>query len=150
MVQKTASLVLFGVVACGEAAFVHNMTPMNVPQHVQNGSSSSTLKMYVPGSSQERTVNKSSKTSLTAMIRDSGSSSTVESDTLPEFKTVHGMLSPRTVYLLEESYEAGSGCEEVGHFLKTYKQKGPMSCIQYLSDPVVLPALTKAMRDSVL
>jgi hypothetical protein len=32
-------------------------------------------------------------------------------------------------------------------FLKLYKSRGPMACLSMLSDPYVLPELTRAMRD---
>lgn len=76
-------------------------------------------------------------------------SSTIDSDTLPQFKTAHGLLSPKTVKKLEENYHVNMS-DEVGYFLKMYKEQGPMACVSVLSDPRVLPELTKAMRESII
>lgn len=66
------------------------------------------------------------------------------SDTLPSFKTAHGLLSPETVIQLEGmKYRS----EALNLFLRTYRREGPLSCVQLLSDPDVLPHLTRAMRD---
>ena len=45
--------------------------------------------------------------------------------------------------------EGGHSSAAVGHFLRRYRRNGPMSCLSMLSDPDVLPHLTKAMRDVV-
>lgn len=68
-------------------------------------------------------------------------------DTLPSFPTAHGILSPETVSRMDEMTNGGRGNEAVSTFLKTYRQKGPMSCLEMLSDPEILPHLTTAMRD---
>lgn len=72
-------------------------------------------------------------------------------DTLPSFPTAHGLLSPETVMRMEEmvEMEGGHSSAAVGQFLRRYRRNGPMSCLSMLSDPDVLPHLTKAMRDVV-
>lgn len=73
-----------------------------------------------------------------------------ECNTLPSFPTAHGILSPETVMRMEEMVEfEGHSSEAVDRFLKQYRRHGPMSCLSMLSDPEVLPHLTKAMRNVV-
>lgn len=73
-----------------------------------------------------------------------------ECNTLPSFPTAHGILSPETVMRVEEMVEfEGHSSEAVDRFLKQYRRHGPLSCLSMLSDPEVLPHLTKAMRDVV-
>lgn len=69
------------------------------------------------------------------------------SDTLPSFPTAHGLLSPETVMLMERRTSNTRRSSELTHFLTTYRQHGPMSCLPMLSDPSVLPHLTEALRD---
>lgn len=68
-------------------------------------------------------------------------------DTLPSFKTAHGLLSPETVVQLEEMEYRN---EALNLFLRTYRKQGPLSCVPLLSDPDVLPHLTRAMREIAL
>jgi hypothetical protein len=70
------------------------------------------------------------------------------SDTLPNFSTAHGLLSPEVVMsIANKSYiEAES---PLYTFLQTYKSQGPFACIFMLSDPKILSELTNAMRDVV-
>ena len=70
-------------------------------------------------------------------------------DTLPSFKTAHGILSPETVSRMDEMTAGGDGNPAVTRFLSSYRRNGPMSCLDMLSDPEVLPHLTNAMRDIV-
>jgi hypothetical protein len=71
-----------------------------------------------------------------------------EGDTLPAFPTAHGLLSPETVMRMEEMVDdEAHASEALLRFLKQYRRNGPMSCLSMLSDPDVLPHLTKAMRD---
>lgn len=70
-------------------------------------------------------------------------------DTLPSFKTAHGILSPETVSRMEEITAGGDGNPAVTKFLSSYRRNGPMSCLEMLSDPEVLPHLTRAMRDII-
>jgi len=61
----------------------------------------------------------------------------------------HGLLSPFTVSFIadvcpEESIES----KTLQSFLHTYRSAGPMACVHFLSDPHVLPILTKAMREA--
>jgi len=72
------------------------------------------------------------------------------SDVLPSFNVAHGLLHPHTVMKLEEQLMEGltGGQNRVAlkNFLKKYKERGPMASLSFLSDPVILPELTKAMR----
>mmetsp|Transcript_21906 Transcript_21906/g.52123 ORF Transcript_21906/g.52123 Transcript_21906/m.52123 type:complete len:162 (+) Transcript_21906:190-675(+) len=61
----------------------------------------------------------------------------------------HGMLSPEIVNRMDENTMNGRSNLAVGKFLHTYRRKGPMSCLEMLSDPEILPHLTQAMRDIV-
>ncbi|KAG7345232.1 hypothetical protein IV203_032763 [Nitzschia inconspicua] len=61
----------------------------------------------------------------------------------------HGLLSPEIVSRVDEMTEGGHSNRAVRHFLQTYRSQGPMSCLEMLSDPDVLPHLTSAMRDVV-
>jgi hypothetical protein len=68
-------------------------------------------------------------------------------DAIPSFHTAHGILCPHTVARMEKNTNGGRDEEAVKQFLDRYHHCGPMSCIDMLSDPEVLPHLTKAMRD---
>lgn len=84
-----------------------------------------------------------SKTSLPAM----SDSVLAPCDTLPSFHTAHGLLSPEVVMRIaaeNNDIEMGTPLHK---FLKMYRSRGPMACLPLLSDPSVLPELTKAMRD---
>jgi hypothetical protein len=61
----------------------------------------------------------------------------------------HGLLSPETVARMDEITAGGHSNEAVRSFLQTYRRQGPMSCLEMLSDPEVLPHLTQAMRDII-
>ena len=72
-----------------------------------------------------------------------------DSDVLPSFHTAHGLLSPEVVMRIADN-ASGHEMELDGplhRFLKTYRRRGPMACLPLLSDPTVLPELTRAMRD---
>eukprot|EP00429_Kryptoperidinium_foliaceum_P066263 CAMPEP_0176067502 /NCGR_PEP_ID=MMETSP0120_2-20121206/33694_1 /TAXON_ID=160619 /ORGANISM="Kryptoperidinium foliaceum, Strain CCMP 1326" /LENGTH=117 /DNA_ID=CAMNT_0017401121 /DNA_START=193 /DNA_END=546 /DNA_ORIENTATION=+ len=71
-------------------------------------------------------------------------------DTLPCFSTAHGILSPETVSRMDEMTQGGLHNQAVSNFLSTYRKQGPMSCLPMLSDPEILPHLTKALRDMTL
>lgn len=68
-------------------------------------------------------------------------------DTLPSFPTAHGLLSPQTVMRMDELTLDSERSEALSLFLRTYRAKGPMSCLPMLSDPSILPHLTSALRD---
>ncbi|KAL7547718.1 hypothetical protein ACHAWF_010998 [Thalassiosira exigua] len=85
---------------------------------------------------------RSKATSLPAM----SASVLCESDTLPMFHTAHGMLSPEVVRRIADTHEVELD-GPLHKFLLKYKREGPMSCLSVLSDPEVLPVLTRAMRD---
>lgn len=62
-----------------------------------------------------------------------------------------GLLSPAFVMKLEQRNFGGQRSSKlVAKFLGTYKEQGPMACLPFLSDPEVLPVLTKAMGDCQL
>ena len=65
----------------------------------------------------------------------------------PSSPLAHGLLSPETVSRMDEITEGGGHNHAVRSFLQTYRRQGPMSCLEMLSDPDVLPHLTNAMRD---
>ena len=71
-------------------------------------------------------------------------------DTLPSFRTAHGLLSPETVMRLEKMNTGTHRNEALVKFLSTYRKHGPLSCVPMLSDPDVLPHLTLAMREITL
>lgn len=68
-------------------------------------------------------------------------------DTLPSFRTAHGILSPETVRRMEELVDEEVRTEALKMFLERYRRNGPMSCLPLLSDPEILPHLTNAMRN---
>eukprot|EP00970_Alexandrium_tamarense_P001321 scaffold139_cov199-Alexandrium_tamarense.AAC.1 len=67
-------------------------------------------------------------------------------DTLPGLSTAHGLLSPEVVMRIADHHDLDQD-GALYRFLKTYKSRGPMACLPMLSDPMVLPELTRAMRD---
>mmetsp|Transcript_9523 Transcript_9523/g.17182 ORF Transcript_9523/g.17182 Transcript_9523/m.17182 type:complete len:191 (-) Transcript_9523:439-1011(-) len=69
------------------------------------------------------------------------------SDTLPSFQTAHGLLSPEVVMRIADGANDLEQGEPLHRFLKLYQSRGPMACLPMLSDPSVLPELTKAMRE---
>ena len=152
---------------------VEGFTGTGMPVH-QSSSSSSQLHMYAPKPSQsppkvaqQMIPNPSSiaPTSSSSMDKKKdppqqqkqryntklSHSVLADCDTLPSFPTAHGLLSPETVMRMEEmvELEEGASSAAVGQFLRRYRRSGPMSCLSMLSDPDVLPHLTKAMRDVV-
>ena len=68
-----------------------------------------------------------------------------KSDTLPNFSTAHGLLSPDVVKRIADSKDLELNGPLV-KFLDTYLSRGPMACLFMLGDPKILPELTKAMR----
>lgn len=83
-----------------------------------------------------------SKSSLPAM----SPSVLATCDTLPSFQTAHGLLSPEVVMRIADSNDLDQD-GALHKFLTTYKRQGPMACLPMLSDPSILPELTRAMRD---
>ncbi|KAK1748444.1 hypothetical protein QTG54_000383 [Skeletonema marinoi] len=67
------------------------------------------------------------------------------SDTLPNFSTARGLLSPDVVMRIVDSNDLELN-GPLDTFLDTYLSRGPMACLSMLSDPKILPELTKAMR----
>jgi hypothetical protein len=90
----------------------------------------------------KQSIPRKSSSSLPAMSQ----SVLAESDTLPSFSTAHGLLSPEVVMRIADSNDLEMN-GALHKFLKTYKSRGPMACLSMLSDPDVLPELTRAMRD---
>lgn len=92
---------------------------------------------------QQKSNERSTKTKLSNSVLAS-------CDTLPSFRTAHGLLSPETVMRLEamrSSSPRNNKNQALSTFLHTYRTHGPLSCVPMLSDPDVLPHLTLAMRD---
>jgi len=58
----------------------------------------------------------------------------------------HGILCPETVSKMDELTQGGRSNRAVKAFLDRYRRCGPMSCMELLSDPEILPHLTKTMR----
>mmetsp|Transcript_11890 Transcript_11890/g.27782 ORF Transcript_11890/g.27782 Transcript_11890/m.27782 type:complete len:166 (-) Transcript_11890:442-939(-) len=87
--------------------------------------------------------------SQAAMNTDAGIGGPRRRKTSPLTGAAHGILSPEIVNRMDENTVNGRSNPAVENFLLTYKRKGPMSCLEMLSDPDVLPHLTQAMRDIV-
>jgi len=103
-------------------------------------------------SSQEKKTNEPQQAGLSqaAINTDAGFTGAQQhrrSAPLPN--AAHGILSPETVARMDENTANGRSNPAVEDFLKTYRRKGPMSCLEMLSDPEILPHLTQAMRDIV-
>jgi hypothetical protein len=119
------------------------------------------ISMYIPSTSptsqtppmagqkiQGSTPSKGNGKRSQARSKISMSSSVLAScDTLPSFPTAHGLLSPQTVMRMDELTLGSERSEALSLFLRTYRAKGPMSCLPMLSDPSILPHLTSALRD---
>lgn len=58
----------------------------------------------------------------------------------------HGILCPETVSKMDELTRGGRSNRAVKAFLDRYRRYGPMSCMELLSDPEILPHLTTTMR----
>lgn len=118
--------------------------PVSQPQSPVAVSVSRTMLKY-PGNNYQvknavQQKQRSSKTKLSNSVLAS-------CDTLPSFRTAHGLLSPETVMRLEEMRSSRKNNQALTNFLSTYRQHGPLSCVPMLSDPDVLPHLTLAMRE---
>jgi len=61
----------------------------------------------------------------------------------------HGILCPETVTKMETATQGGRNNRAVKAFLERYHKHGPMSCMELLSDPEILPHLTSTMRGLV-
>ena len=59
----------------------------------------------------------------------------------------HGILCPETVTKMKTAAMGGRSNRVVKTFIDRYHKHGPMSCMELLSDPEILPHLTAAMRD---
>ena len=93
-----------------------------------------------------RIATPSGGTSSTTELPAMSASVLAPSDILPAFHTAHGLLSPEVVRRIGDMHDLDLG-SPLHKFLMTYKRHGPMSCLPMLSDPCVLPVLTKAMRE---
>ena len=123
------------------------LSPVSQPQSPVAVSISRTM-LKNPGNNYQaknpvQQQSRSSKTKLSNSVLAS-------CDTLPSFRTAHGLLSPETVMRLEEMRSSRKNNQALATFLSTYRQHGPLSCVPMLSDPDVLPHLTLAMRDIAL
>jgi hypothetical protein len=125
----------FGSRQRNQPSVTHQPTSVEAPK-------SSTSQKMLPNKSGNPLVKNTRK------VRESKSklshSVLASCDTLPSFPTAHGLLSPETVMRLEEMK---NGSKEVQRFLSTYRSHGPLSCVSMLSDPEILPHLTRAMRE---
>ena len=65
----------------------------------------------------------------------------------PVSPVAHGLLCPETIHKMEEAMARGRGNPAIKGFLDRYHRLGPMSCMELLSDPEILPHLTNTMRD---
>jgi hypothetical protein len=121
--------------------------PLSQPSHpVASPQSPVTTPKMLKNPGNPRVKNKSTRTENLKL----SNSVLASCDTLPSFRTAHGLLSPETVLRLEERNGAGDHNEAIGRFLKTYRKSGPLSCVPMLSDPAILPHLTLAMREIAL
>lgn len=122
-------------------------SPVSQPQSPVAVSVSRTMLKFPANSYQVKNPvqqkQRSSKTKLSNSVLAS-------CDTLPSFRTAHGLLSPETVMRLEEMRSSRKNNQALTNFLSTYRQHGPLSCVPMLSDPDVLPHLTLAMREIAL
>mmetsp|Transcript_28017 Transcript_28017/g.61738 ORF Transcript_28017/g.61738 Transcript_28017/m.61738 type:complete len:167 (+) Transcript_28017:56-556(+) len=101
------------------------------------------------GSSDSHLNQRSAGLSQAAMNTDAGFAGPSRRLSAPPHGAAHGILSPEIVARMDENTVNGRSNPAVENFLLTYKRKGPMSCLEMLSDPDVLPHLTQAMRDIV-
>ena len=135
-------------------------TKSNGPRRRSSNTHRAPVTMYVPANTPTSetpsiTAQKMLKTPGTPRINNSPRKSTVKlsqsvlasCDTLPSFRTAHGILSPETVRRMEELVDEEDRSEALKQFLERYRRQGPMSCLPMLSDPDVLPHLTMAMRN---
>lgn len=118
-------------------------TPPSVTAANHHHQRSPRLAPAQPGGLPGRSVASRSKTSLPAM----SDSVLAPSDTLPSFHTAHGLLSPEVVMRIADTQDDLEVGAPLHKFLKLYKSRGPMACLPMLSDPCVLPELTRAMRE---
>ena len=114
-----------------------------------NNNYESTQTNSLPGTSQQMLKNLGSDQERRSHWKLSNSV-LADCDTLPSFSTAHGLLSPETVSRMDENTHGGSGNRVVAQFLQMYRRNGPMSCLPMLSDPTILPHLTRALRDITL
>ncbi|CAJ1892544.1 unnamed protein product [Cylindrotheca closterium] len=75
-----------------------------------------------------------------AKSSDDGSHPTHSSST--GLRMAHGAICPETIAIFEKNSNPA-----IRRFVDTYHKRGPLACEDLLSDPEVLPHLTKAMRD---
>ncbi|KAL3943924.1 MAG: hypothetical protein SGBAC_002001 [Bacillariaceae sp.] len=57
-------------------------------------------------------------------------------------RMAHGAICPETIAIFEKDPNPA-----IRRFVETYHKRGPLACEDLLSDPDVLPHLTRAMRD---
>merc|ERR1711907_188068 len=133
-------------------AFGTKKSPTKLSPPTQNPGSSSSSEPAHKIVPQHANVGSSSTLSYAKVDTDAAFSSRrrrKSSSTGGSFPgSAHGMLSPEMVERMDENIaNSGSSNPAVENFLRTYRLKGPMSCLEMLSDPEVLPHLTRAMRD---
>lgn len=109
-------------------------------KYISSRSSHRELTMYMPS--------QSSTPPMRSIVDLQLSPSVVSScDALPSFHPAHGLLSPETVMQLDKMTAKRGRSKAIDIFFTTYRREGPMSCLEMLSDPDILPELTSAMRD---
>jgi hypothetical protein len=155
----------FLLAVCLRATMAWTNKPYGARRHPS--SSQRPTKMYVPPSTTNTPLATESSPTTTAqhMLKVPGNPRTsnhhprgktsvklsqsvlASCDTLPSFRTAHGILSPETVRRMEELVDEEYRSEALIQFLDRYRRQGPMSCLPMLSDPDVLPHLTNAMRN---
>jgi len=121
------------------------------PEMVRGHMSSGETKSNVSYSPFVDLVDGGGSYSAQSILQDNTPFSPMAKDTMIGGGLSHGLLSPFTVSFIadvcpEESLDSQS--KTLQSFLNTYRSAGPMACLHFLSDPHVLPILTKAMREA--
>mmetsp|Transcript_44673 Transcript_44673/g.107721 ORF Transcript_44673/g.107721 Transcript_44673/m.107721 type:complete len:172 (-) Transcript_44673:541-1056(-) len=65
-----------------------------------------------------------------------------QKQTCTGLRMAHGAICPETIAVFEKNSNPA-----IRRFVETYHKRGPLACEDLLSDPEVLPHLTRAMRD---
>eukprot|EP00980_Cylindrotheca_fusiformis_P014381 scaffold3827_cov179-Cylindrotheca_fusiformis.AAC.45 len=70
-----------------------------------------------------------------------------EDDTGYCIPAAHGLICPETIANMEREASGRTANPVIQKFVETYHRHGPLACEDMLSDPEILPHLTRAMRD---
>jgi len=138
MMQKTTKFLTLAALLFSQQGNAYTVHPKK--NGVKSSSAQKMLKGDVHIAEGRRRQRRQGSTQLSQSVLAS-------CDTLPSFQTAHGILSPETVSRMDQL--ASKDDLAVQGFLQTYRTQGPMSCLPMLSDPDVLPHLTRAMRDVI-